>query len=272
MTEQREGQEQAFQSFLENLYAQVESSDSFQKIRTKAWEQFLKLGLPTKKNDVFRYIRLNNFFANSYEISAITDIAQSSIDKHVLPECQQSVAIFINGHFSPMHSRLDAIPKNIVIETIAEGMKTYGSFLQNQSTKSLKDELDPFAALNAAVNRDGLFLYVPPKTMTETPLQLLNIIDAGSMPMFVTPRAQIFVGMQSEISVVSTLAVLSGESYTFNMVAEFAIEDAAKATYTQSAADLNANIWHFDAVRASLKRDSRFKTINVTSYSGCPHG
>lgn len=267
MTEQREGQEQAFQSLLETLYAQVESSDPSQKIRTKAWEQFLKLGLPTKKNDVFRYIRLNNFFANSYEASAITEIDQSSIDQHILPECQQSVAVFINGHFSLSHSRLNDIPKNIVIETIAEGMKTYGSFLQNQSTKSLKDELDPFAALNAAINRDGLFLYIPPKTIAETPLQLLNIIDAGSTPMFVVPRAQVFVGMQSEISVVSTLAVLSGESYTFNMVAEFSVEDAAKATYTQSAADLDKNIWHFDAVRATLKRDSRFKTINVTRGS-----
>jgi len=263
MTEQREGQE-AFQSFLWNLYGQVEPADLLQKVRAKAWEHFLKLGLPTKKNDVFRYVRLNSFYDNNYEPSNLVEITQATIDEHVLPECKQSVAVFINGQFSPTQSRLNDIPKNIVIETIAEGMKTYGSFLLNQSIKSLKDETDPFAAINAAIHRDGLFLYVPPKTITKVPLQLLNIIDAGSTPMYIATCAQVFVGMQSEILLVSTLAVLSGESYAFNMAAEFSIEDAAKATYIQSAGDLNKNVWHFDAARATLKRDSRFKTVNVS--------
>ncbi|HEV8051469.1 MAG TPA: Fe-S cluster assembly protein SufD [Parachlamydiaceae bacterium] len=267
MTEQREGQE-TFQLFLEDLYGQIDdAADPLQKIRAKAWEHFLELGLPTKRNDVYRYVRLRSFFANSYEPAQFTEVAESTIDAHVLPECTNSVAVFINGQFSPLHSRLKGVSSRIVIETIAQGMKTYGSFLNSQSTKSLKDETDPFAALNAAVHSDGLFLYLPPKTISEVPLQLLNIIDTDTVPMFIVPRVQIFVGMQSQISIVSTQTVLSGGNYAFNMVADISIEEDAHVRYTQAACGINERIWHFEAIRATLKRDSTLNTVNVTDGS-----
>lgn len=264
MTEQREGQE-TFQSFLWSLYGQVDATDPMQKIRAKAWDHFLKLGLPTRKNDVYRYVPLRHFFANNYEPSQMTEVSAETIDAHILPECRDSAAVFINGEFSPQHSRLEAIPKNVVMETLADGMKTYGGFLNSQSVKILKDEIDPFAAVNAAIHANGLFLYLPPKTIVDVPIQLLNIIDTGSTPMYIVPRVQLFVGMQSEISLVATQAVLSGESYGFNMVTEMSIEDDAHVRYTQAACGFDENIWHFDALRATLKRNSTLNTVNVTN-------
>lgn len=266
ITEQREGQE-AFQSFLWELYGQIEQDDPLQKIRAKGWERFLELGLPDRKNEVFRYVRLKSFFANNYKPSVFAKVPQLVIEPHILPECRQSVAVFINGQYSPLHSRLDGIPKRVAMETLAEGMKTYGTFLNSQFVKSLKEETDPFAVLNAALHRDGLFLYLPPKTLIDPPLQLLNVIDAGSTPMFITPRVQIFAGMQSELSVVSTQAILSGEDYAFNMTAEISLEDDAQVRYIQSASGIGERIWHFDALRAVLKRNSTLKTVNVTEGS-----
>jgi Fe-S cluster assembly protein SufD len=266
-TDQREAPEAAFQSFLWELYGLTDTTDPLQKIRAKAWDHFLKLGLPTKKNDVYRYIRLRSFFANNYMPSQINEISQSFIDIHTLPECKGCVAIFINGHFSPEYSRLENIPKNVVLETLAQGMSTYGNFLSNQSAKSLKDEIDPFATLNAAVNRNGLFLYVPPKTIFNVPLQLLNIINTDSSPMYIVPRAQIFAGMQSELCIVSTQAILSGEKYTFNLAVDISVEEGAHVHYTQNACGIPSNIWHFEALRATLKQDSTLKTVNVNNGS-----
>lgn len=266
MTEQREGQE-AFQSFLCSLYGEVEPADALQKIRAKAWEHFLGLGLPTPKDDVYRYIRLKNLFLNQYEPSQAADVPLDAIDAHVLPECQQSVLVFINGQFSARHSRLEALPKRVVALTVAEGMKTYGGFLNSQFAKTLKEETDPFAAINIAVHRDGLFVYIPPKTIVEQPIQLLNVVDAKTAPMFIVPRAQIFAGMQSQVSFASTQAILSGDQYAFNMVTELAIEEDAHVRFIQAACDIPEKVWHFDALRAALKRDSTLKTVNVTKGS-----
>lgn len=266
ITDQREGQE-AFQAFIESLYRQIDKGDPLQKIRANAWESFLKLGLPTRKNDVYRYVHLRNFFSHQYEHSQNIDIRTSLIEQYILPECQQSVAVFVNGYFSPQLSRLDALPKKVVAEPLSNGMKTFSSFINNQFLKSLKDEIDPFALINTSIHQEGFFLYVPPKTVVDAPLQLLNIIDTGESPIFVIPRIQIFVGMQSEISLVSTQGVISGESYAFNMVSEISVEEQAHVRYTQAACGINDGVWHFDALRATLKRDSTLKTINVTNGS-----
>jgi Fe-S cluster assembly protein SufD len=266
ITEQREGQE-AFQSFLFGLYEQIDPSESLQKIRSKAWEHFLELGLPSSKEEAYRYIRLKSFFLNSYEGAQFTETLPFAIDPYILPECQQSVLVFINGRFSLQHSRLQAISKGVAVSTLAEGMKTFGSFLNNQFIKTLKDETDSFAALNAAIHQDGLFVYIPPKTVVEHPIQLLNVIDAKAAPLFVVPRAQLFVGMHSEVSFVSTLAVLSDDTYAFNMVTEIAIEEEAHVRYTQNACGLNEKIWYFDALRATLKKGSTLKTVNTSQGS-----
>lgn len=265
MTEQREGQE-AFQSLLWSLYGQIESpADPLQKIRAKAWEHFLGLGLPTNQAEVYRYVRLKSFFSNAYEPAQFPQIAENDLEAHILPECRQSVVVFINGQFSQEHSRLEAIPARVVCETLSNGMKTYGNFLNNQLAKSLKEETDPFVAANLAIHSDGLFLYVPPKTVVGVPIQLLNVIAADEMPMLITPRAQIFVGMQSELSLISTKAVLSGDKYAVNMAVEIAVEESAHVRYFQDACGIKENIWYFDALRATLKRESTLKTVNVTT-------
>ncbi|MEI8364854.1 MAG: Fe-S cluster assembly protein SufD [Parachlamydiaceae bacterium] len=266
MTFQKEGTEN-FQAFLGSLYSQAGVADSLQKLRVKAWEHFLDLGLPSRKDDVYRYVKLRNFFAVNYEASAVSTITAAAIDPYILPESRQSVAVFVNGQFSPALSRLEAVPKRVVILRLAEATATFGSFLNSQWTKSLKDERDPFAAINAALHRDGLFLYFPPKTIFESPIQLLNVVDAGKAPMFIMPRVQVFAGTQSELSLVSTQAVLSGDQYVTNMVADFTIEDDARIEYIQATPNLGDGIWHFDALRAVLKRNSRLKTIGVTKGS-----
>lgn len=264
MTEEQVKVETDFQSLLWASYGQFAEGDPLQKVRAKAWDHFLTLGLPTRKDEVFRYIRLNYLFANKYESSYATDIKAEDINQHILPECQQSVLVFVNGHYAPLLSRTAALPKKAVALPLAEAMQTFGNFLNNQLKKSISEETDPFAAINTALQPNGLFLYFPPKTIAEAPIQLLHIIDPQNVPMLIMPRLQVFVGAQSELQLVSVQAPLSEGQYLFNMVADATLEENAHLKYTQAAYAIRNTIWHFDALRASLKRNSTFKSFCVT--------
>lgn len=265
MTQQYAEQEQElFQALLTGLYGQIEQTDLLQKVRAKAWDHFLELGLPTRRDDVYRYVRLRNLFAQKYTAAQRTEVTAQTITPHIVPECAESVLVFVNGHFSPLLSRTNALPKKVVISTLSEAMRTYSGFLNSQWAKALKEETDPFAAVNAALHTEGLFVYLPPKTIVEQPIQLLNIIDTQQQPMLLMPRVHVFVGAQSQLSIVSTPVRLSGEGYGINMVADFAVEEDAHVRYTQVACGSADDIWHFDATRATMKRNSSFKTFSVT--------
>ena len=155
----------------------------------------------------------------------------------------------------------------LVIAPLDEAMRTYGTFLNNQWTKSLKDESDPFVLINGALHQHGVFVYLPPKTIVETPIQLLHVIDAGKTPMLLHPRFHLFAGAQSEVSFASSIAHISGSQYCLNQTAEFAIEEDAHVHYTQMTNDQGAGAWVFDAVRAQLKRNSTLKTVCASNGS-----
>lgn len=253
-----------FQALLWSLYGQIEENNALNKMRSKAWEHFLELGLPTRKSDLFHYVPLRKLFARKYVLSQPTEVSSGDLTAHILPECAQSVLVFVNGHFNANLSRTEALPKRMSALSTAEAMRTYGSFLNNQSTKTLKDETDPFAAVNSALQRDGLFIYLPPKTVVEAPVQILHVIDAGDTPMLMMPKVQLFAGTQSQIALVSTCACLSDNKYAINAVTDLALEDDAHVSLTQIALGAGNDIWQFDALRATLKRNSTLKTYAVT--------
>jgi Fe-S cluster assembly protein SufD len=264
MAQQSDQEQDSFQMLLSQQYDQLNPNDTLQKLRTKAWNHFLELGLPNRKTEVFRYIRLRNLFDRQLIPANACKIDFKIIAPFILPECSQSALVFVNGHYAPHLSRLEGLPKRMVVSPLAEAMKTYSTFLNNQWSRSLKDETDPFATLNAALHPAGVFIYIPPKTVLSSPLQILHILETGDTPMLAMPRINLFAGSQAEAIIYSTQAVLSGSRYCINLAADFAIEDDAHVHYFQLVFQEPKEAWHFDALRAYLKRDSTLETVSAT--------
>lgn len=260
---------QTFHEQLISHYNLLAKNDNLLKMRAKAWDQYLSIGLPSAKTEVFRYIPLKLLLDRPYEISVPTSVSMERISKYIYPECRHSVLVFVNGHYQEKLSNTSSIPTRVVISPLAEAMNTYGTFLNNQWNKFLKEETDPFAIINTALHRDGLFLYIPPKTLVAAPIQILHIIDNERESTLMMPRLNVFVGSHSQVTMASSFAVLSASQshYTINSLTDFAIEEGAHVIQMQAANHETPNAWHLDFVRASLKRNSNFKNIHATNGS-----
>src|SRR4029077_476953 len=121
----------------------------------------------------------------------------------IYPECRHSVLVFVNGYYSPQLSNLHALPSKVAVSSLQDAVQTYGAFLNNHWTKSLKEETDSFAALNGALHLKGAFLYLPPKCMIEAPIQILHIVDQDDQLQMLMPRLQVFVGPHSDVRLIS---------------------------------------------------------------------
>lgn len=254
-----------FQELLESFFNQISLKDALEKFRAKAWDHFQELGLPDARSEVFRYVRLRNLYAKSFFLAENALVAPEKIAPFIYPECKQSYLVFINGRFSPALSCFSGLPKKVVVQPITEALKTYGALLTNQWAKALKEETDPFAVLNAAIHQDGSFIYIPPKTVLEHPIQLINVIHTEQKDALVMPRVHIFMGAQSEGEFISSFGDLTGQAYWMNMVVELSLDDDAHVRYNQVVCNTRPDVWHFDALRATLKRNSTLKTINITN-------
>ena len=55
-----------FQLFLEQNFAQANATEEWYQVRLKAWDQFQTLGLPSKKDEMYRYIKLRHLFSQPF--------------------------------------------------------------------------------------------------------------------------------------------------------------------------------------------------------------
>jgi Fe-S cluster assembly protein SufD len=266
MIAERQAQEESFKALLEKLYGDItEESEAVQKIRAKGWEHFLELGVPNRHLEAFRYLSLKNLFARTYSLATPSEVTFDAISSYIYPECKESVLVYVNGYYSPKLSQTKALSKKVVISSLKEATRTYGAFLTNHWAKTIKDEADSFVALNAAMHGEALFIYLPPNTVGEPPIQILNVVDTKDKQTLITPRLQLFSGKGSEITLYNSLAVLSGDSNLVNQVADFLVEDDSHIVYNQVALDYQPTTWVFDAVRATLKRNCTFKSVNINT-------
>jgi Fe-S cluster assembly protein SufD len=263
MMTHQESQGEKFRHMLEGFYQAINQDDMLAKVRTHAWNHFLDLGLPTRRNEVFQYIRLRQLFSKEYTLPPHVDIANEQLKKHIYQGCEKSYLVFVNGHYREDLSCREAIPSKVVITDLKKASRTYSAFLNNHWNRSVKEETDPFAAVNTAVHKDSLFLYVTPNTRVDVPVQVIHLIDTPDSHAFLTPRLQVFAGKGSEINLYATNVCVKGDQYHVNQLADFSIDENAHVTYTQVALNQCESSWYFDAIRASLKRDSTFKTVNV---------
>lgn len=258
-----------FRLFLEQQLDNLAPADPLYKIRLQARESIEKMGLPTKKTEVYRYLKMRRLYSQSFAAAENRTLPVEQIKEFVLSESSSSYLVFINGYFNDSLSNVSGISSKVVISTMKEATRTYGALINNQMAQSLKEENDAFVAINTALHGEGCFVYIPPKTIIETPIQLLHFSTSQPSAVFGIniPRINVFVGSQAQVTFAATHHSFDPKGNFANYVADFVVEEAAHVQLVQNLIEVPSDAWHFESVRAHLKRNSSFKTFCATKGS-----
>ena len=264
-------EKEGFQKHLQSLFEQSNfHHDEVFELRKKAWTRFLQLGLPDKNSEIYRYIKLRQFFCQQPTFfSSKNSLTKKEIEKFIQPECKDSFIVFVNGNYCSELSNTKAVPSSVAILSLQEAMATYGTFLTNQWSKSIKEEKDAFALLNSALHQQGAFIYVPPKTVCSATIQILNFLqeEQSNSLLLTNPRLQLFIGAQSEANFLICQKQSDPHAQLINQLIEVSLEESARAHFSQLYYEQPALSWKFSAFRATLKRNAYLKTLCISEGS-----
>jgi len=246
-----------FCALLKKAFDHVCGADPILGMRQRAFDHFLELGLPEKSKEAFRYVPVRLLYEGNYRVVAPTADLKEQVAARVLPESRKSHLVFINGYFEPTLSNLEALPKKVVVLPMLEAIRSYGTFLQNRWSKTVREEVDPFAMLNLALHPLGVFIYLPPKLQLKDPIQCIFLDEAPDICSI--PRLQLFMASQSEVHLITT-PMCAGWN---NVGIDAALEDGAVLRHT----DWNARAggWNMSASRVTLKRDCQYHYLGATA-------
>jgi Fe-S cluster assembly protein SufD len=145
--------------------------------RAKALDDFRRLGIPTTKNEAYRYTRIEDYLKGEYDMEFVNDpfrINLKDIFKCDIPELGTHVVLVLNG-FYYLENQVEGLPEGIIICGLKEASFKYPEIFNRHYGKYAATDTDGLVALNTMFANDGVFVYIPGGISLERPLQIINL-------------------------------------------------------------------------------------------------
>jgi len=187
---------------------------------TNTWETFLEKGLPTFKNERWKYTDLS-FLKNKRFSAAQRADADSLIDsipQNRLQRCDSIMLVLVNGYFMPVLSDLHKLPEGVIARGMRDSARDHLDLIKANLQETIDPNLYPFARVNAEILTDGLFFYLPDNTELKQPLHVVSIVSSADE--FVAHQRHIFIlGKNSKMTLLEEhYSQTTDRAYMMNIV------------------------------------------------------
>jgi Fe-S cluster assembly protein SufD len=211
------------------------SAKYINSVREKAFRSFSELGIPTRKNENYKYTDLDRVFSKKYNFHfgpKNIDFNINDIFKCDIPELDTQLIILLNGWYYNGSNQLFEQKNGIVTGSFAKAAESYTKIFEKHYSQYAPYDNDGTIALNTAFAQDGTFIYVPDGVIIEKPLQVVNIV-MDNEDSLVHHRNLIVLGKNSQLKLVICDHSLSANQFLTNSVTEIFADENSVFEYTK---------------------------------------
>ena len=245
--------EKYYNLYKENIRRITENSSPYiNSFREEAIEKFNQLGIPTKKNESYRYTNLDPFFGydyKSYFMPGESDFAKAEEFRCDVTDLDAYAIVLLNGFYPTISDKLRQLPGGIWIGSLNEAARKFSDKIERHYGKYVNGNNDGLVHLNTAMASDGVFLYVPEGVILKKPVQIVNLIDSDE-DIFNQHRNLIIVEKNSEMTLIVCDHTLSPKKFLTNAVTEIYVGENS----------------HFDIIRVQNEHNNAGKVTHTFIY------
>jgi Fe-S cluster assembly protein SufD len=232
-------------------------------LREDAFARFCATGFPTTREEDWRFTNVGALARTPFRLGRRggQNLTVSDLEAWRIPNAAARL-VFINGRFSPPLSSPNPLPAGIMVRSTREEIAKSSDAAAAEFARFLRDERDPFCALNLAFAADGASVKVTRGTIVKEPIHLLFVSVSESEPVMAHPLNRIVAEDESQLSIV--------EDYVSIGAATPALSNAT----TELIAGRNATVEHIlmerehrSAFNISTLRIEQERNANVASHS-----
>lgn len=233
--------------------------------RDAAIERFSELGLPSRKDEAWKYTNISRVLADEYTVHVEptdTGITRADVAAQMLPGLDAHLVVLVNGHFRADLSDIGELPEGVVVAGFEEAAKHHSSVIDAHFGHYADAEQEAFIALNTAFVRDGVFVYVPKSTILETPVHVMHITSTDEHLML-QPRNLFVVEENAQARIVETQACLTDTKTFTNSVTEAYVDRYGRLDHFLLQ-DEGSAASQVNTLEAFQEENSYFSTDTVT--------
>jgi Fe-S cluster assembly protein SufD len=225
------------------------SSPRINSFREAAFGTFSELGIPTKKDEAYKYTNLNIFFDHdyaSYFLPDRSDFKKAEEFRCDIADLDAHGVVLINGFYPTINEKLRQLPSGVWIGSLNEAARKFPEIIERHYGKYAHSETDGLVHLNSALASDGVFVYVPEGVILSKPVQVVNLVQADE-DSFSQHRNLIIVEKRAEFSIIICDHTLSPKKFLTNAVTEVYVGEDA----------------HFDIIRVQNEHNAACKITHT---------
>ena len=258
-----------------NLFAESKdlidsnSSDLLNSPRSKAIDDFERLGLPTTKDESFKYTNVETYFKPDFglnlkrlEIPANPD----EVFKCDVPNLDTVQSFIINDVFYPVITKEELLPKGVLFGGLKDLSAEHPDLLKDYYGKLADTSTDALSALNTAYAQDGVLLYVPKNTIIEKPIQLINLLRAD-VDLMSNRRLLIIIESGAQAKMLVCNHAVDEVAFLANQVTEIFVGENANFDFYELEETHTATV-RFNTIRAKQEANSNLLVNNMTLHNG----
>ncbi len=248
-----------FADFEQNLNGETQSP--VHQLRRDAIAHFTATGFPTSRDEEWRFTNIAPLARIGFELAAKTDepaTADIASLRYGLPG-----PVFVDGHFAPSLSQLDALPQGVVVKNLRTAFIEDADLVSRYIGQDAMSQEQAFTALNTAFVQDGVLIYLPQGTVLDTPLHTLFLSTGAKANAVSHPRVLVVAEAHAEATLVESYAGLGVEVYLTNAVCEINVGENASIDHYRVQREA-PTAFHISATHVREARSARFRSTAIT--------
>lgn len=218
---------------------QFSDPDAFlSQLRKEGFAIFSNIGLPTHKNEEWKYtgLSISNLFNKEYQLAEVnvpSQVTKEDIDEMRLPGFENAnELVMVNGKYVAELSTIRSPADQLVIMPLEEAENgNYSEVVKKNLGKSGLFINDGIHALNTSFIYGGVFIYVNKKQEITCPLYLYHISDARDNHILAQPRSLVFLDERSKLQIVESYKTIGSMDSFTNEVFEVVVNKDSIVEY-----------------------------------------
>lgn len=169
-------------------------------LRDKAFDDFCRLGFPSKKVERYKYTDIQKIFEPNYGLNLNRlEIPVNPYDvfKCDVPNLSTSLYFVVNDSFYDKMLPKCSLAEGVVVGSLSKVATEHPELVAKYYGKIANTGDDAVTALNTMLSQDGLMVYVPKNVKVEKAIQVINILRSD-VDLMVNRRVLIVMEQGSE--------------------------------------------------------------------------
>ncbi len=245
------------------------SSPYINTFRLDAIDRFRQMGIPTRKNEAYKYTNLDTFFRHDYKSYLMPlkdDFMKAEEFRCDVAALDTHGVVLMNGFYPTINEKLRQLPGGAWVGSLNEAAGKFGDMIREHYGKYAKSTSDGLVHLNTAMASDGVFMYVPAGTVMKKPVQVVNLVYSNE-DIFNQHRNLVIVEKNAEVLLLICDHTLSPQKFLTNAVTELYVGENSRFDLIRVQNEHN-NACKITHTFIHQERNSRVLSNNITLHGG----